>query len=242
MGEVLRWYDAIVASVTEITAGGPPSEDGRRGYDALRAAIEPGAGRATRTPRSWPPRPRRGRARARRGGLQRRGAAVRRDRDDGGDDRQRGPAPALASRRARRGAARRRPAGRRRRGVAAARAGRRGRGPLRDARRRARRRADRRARARRRLDRGGEPRSRRLRRPRPLRPAAREREAPPGLRARPARVHRDAPRAAGGPHRRRAACWSACPGCASTRPSRAAPRGLVFRKPPELRVRWDAVA
>jgi cytochrome P450 len=38
--EVLRWYDAIVASVTEITAGGPPTEAGRRGYASLRAAIE----------------------------------------------------------------------------------------------------------------------------------------------------------------------------------------------------------
>jgi len=39
--EVLGWYDAIVASVTEITAGRPPTEAGRRGFEALRAAIEP---------------------------------------------------------------------------------------------------------------------------------------------------------------------------------------------------------
>jgi cytochrome P450 len=39
--EVLGWYDAIVASVTEITAGRPPTEAGRRGFDELRAAIEP---------------------------------------------------------------------------------------------------------------------------------------------------------------------------------------------------------
>jgi len=39
--EVLAWYDAIVASVTEITAGRPPTEAGRRGFEDLRAAIEP---------------------------------------------------------------------------------------------------------------------------------------------------------------------------------------------------------
>jgi cytochrome P450 len=38
--EVLRWYDAIVASVTEITAGHPPTDAGRAGYASLRAAIE----------------------------------------------------------------------------------------------------------------------------------------------------------------------------------------------------------
>jgi cytochrome P450 len=39
--EVLGWYDAIVASVTEITAGRTPTEAGRRGFEELRAAIEP---------------------------------------------------------------------------------------------------------------------------------------------------------------------------------------------------------
>jgi cytochrome P450 len=39
--EVLGWYDAIVASVTEITAGRGPTEAGRRGFEALRAAMEP---------------------------------------------------------------------------------------------------------------------------------------------------------------------------------------------------------
>jgi alpha-glucosidase len=38
---VLGWYDAIVASVTEITAGRGPTEAGRRGFEELRAAIEP---------------------------------------------------------------------------------------------------------------------------------------------------------------------------------------------------------
>ena len=38
--EVLGWYEAIVASVTEITAGRPPTEAGRRGFESLHAAIE----------------------------------------------------------------------------------------------------------------------------------------------------------------------------------------------------------
>ena len=38
--EVLGWYEAIVASVTEITAGRPPTEAGRLGFESLRAAIE----------------------------------------------------------------------------------------------------------------------------------------------------------------------------------------------------------
>src|SRR5215211_7544521 len=41
VAEVLGWYDAIVASVTEITAGRPPTEAGRRGFEQLRAAVEP---------------------------------------------------------------------------------------------------------------------------------------------------------------------------------------------------------
>jgi len=47
--DVLRWYDAIVASVTEITAGRPPTEAGRRGFEELRAAIEPAVDRAPET-------------------------------------------------------------------------------------------------------------------------------------------------------------------------------------------------
>jgi len=39
--EVLAWYDAIVASVTEITAGRGPTEAGARGFAELRAAMEP---------------------------------------------------------------------------------------------------------------------------------------------------------------------------------------------------------
>jgi cytochrome P450 len=47
--EVLGWYDAIVASVTEITAGRPPTEAGRRGFEELRAAVEPALERAPET-------------------------------------------------------------------------------------------------------------------------------------------------------------------------------------------------
>jgi len=47
--QVLGWYDAIVASVTQITAGRPPTEAGRRGFEELRAAIEPALERAPET-------------------------------------------------------------------------------------------------------------------------------------------------------------------------------------------------
>ncbi len=48
-GEVLGWYDAIVASVTEITAGAGPTEAGARGFEALRAAMEPALDAAPET-------------------------------------------------------------------------------------------------------------------------------------------------------------------------------------------------
>ena len=38
---VLGWYDAIVAAVTGVTAGEPVSEEGREGFAALRASMEP---------------------------------------------------------------------------------------------------------------------------------------------------------------------------------------------------------
>jgi cytochrome P450 len=47
--EVLAWYDAIVASVTEITAGRAPTEAGRRGFADLRAAVLPALERAPET-------------------------------------------------------------------------------------------------------------------------------------------------------------------------------------------------
>ena len=46
---VLGWYDSIVASVTEITAGRPPTEAGRRGFAELRAALLPALERAPDT-------------------------------------------------------------------------------------------------------------------------------------------------------------------------------------------------
>ena len=241
VGEVLRWYDAIVASVTEITAGGPPTEDGRRGYASLRAAIDTALERD-------PDASLVAAAAAGAAGL---------DRDEvasnaavllfGGIETTEGMIAnavlhllsdpvALAAVRASRSLL-----ASCRRGVAAARAGRRGGGPLHDARRRSRRRPDRRARARRRLDRGGEPRSRGVRRPRPLRPAARR------------------TRSSTWPSRTARTCASGCTSRGWRRTPRSrrvlerlpglrldpafaepAPRGLVFRKPPELRVRWDA--
>ena len=45
-GEVLGWYDAIVGSVTEISAGHAPTEAGARGYAALRDAMAPALERA----------------------------------------------------------------------------------------------------------------------------------------------------------------------------------------------------
>jgi hypothetical protein len=41
VGAVLGWYQRIVAAVTEITAGRPLSADGREAYAELAAAIEP---------------------------------------------------------------------------------------------------------------------------------------------------------------------------------------------------------
>jgi cytochrome P450 len=38
---VLGWYDAIVAAVTEVTAGGEVPASGREAFDDLRGAIEP---------------------------------------------------------------------------------------------------------------------------------------------------------------------------------------------------------
>jgi cytochrome P450 len=49
VAEVLGWYDAIVASVTEITAGHPPTEAGRRGFAELRAAMGPALAREPAT-------------------------------------------------------------------------------------------------------------------------------------------------------------------------------------------------
>jgi cytochrome P450 len=44
VGAVLRWYDRIVAAVTAITAGQPLSDDGRAAYAELAAALDGAAG------------------------------------------------------------------------------------------------------------------------------------------------------------------------------------------------------
>ena len=68
----------------------------------------------------------------------------------------------------------------------------------------------------------------------------RENAKPPsGLRARAARVHRDAPRAARGPTPRSSRVLERLPGLRLDPAGDPAPRGLVFRKPAELRVRWS---
>ena len=40
-GRVLGWYDAIVQTVTLVTAGNPIDEEGREAFESLRATIEP---------------------------------------------------------------------------------------------------------------------------------------------------------------------------------------------------------
>ena len=44
-GDALAWYDAIVAEVTQITAGGPVDGRGGRAFGELCAAVEPALGR-----------------------------------------------------------------------------------------------------------------------------------------------------------------------------------------------------
>ena len=243
MGEVLRWYDAIVASVTEITAGGPPTEAGRRGYASLRAAIDDGVERD-------PDASLVAAAAADAGGL---------DRDEvasnaavllfGGIETTEGmianavlhllsDPDALAAVRADVVAA-----ARRRRGVAAPRAGRRGGGPLRDARPGARRRA---------RSASGELVIVSI--------AAANRDpavfADPDrfdLRRENAKLHlafAHGPHVCIGMHLARLEAHTAvspragAPARPAARPGvrEPAPRGLVFRKPAELRVRWPCRA
>ena len=95
-GAVLGWYDAIVAAVTEVTAGGEVPAAGRAAFADLRAAIEPVLDREPGSSLLAAAGGDAGGLERARGRLQRRGDALRRHRDDRGDDRQRGPAPALA--------------------------------------------------------------------------------------------------------------------------------------------------
>ena len=174
---VLGWYRAIVDSVQAMTAG---RRAHRRGPRRVRRA----GGRAGHRRR-----------------LGRRGDPVRRHRDHRGHDRHGALVPAARAGRRRAGAGRAGLAGGRDRGVAAAGARRRDGGPLRHGGHHARRRRGARRRPRGRIGHRGQPRPGDLPRARPVRPAAREREAPPGVRLRAARVHRRAPGPAGGPHR-----------------------------------------
>ena len=94
-GAVLGWYDAIVAAVTEVTAGGEVPAAGRAAFADLSAAIEPVLDRGPGSSLLAAAAGARRRPRAARGRLERRGDALRRDRDDRGHDRQRGRASAV---------------------------------------------------------------------------------------------------------------------------------------------------
>ena len=52
-----RWYDAIVASVTGISAGGRPTEAGAQAFAALAARLGDGDATAEPATRCWRPRP-----------------------------------------------------------------------------------------------------------------------------------------------------------------------------------------
>ena len=93
-------------------------------------------------------------------------------------------------------------------------------------------------RARRRLDRRRQPRPGGVPGPRPLRRAPRRtRGCHIAFAARPARLPRHAPRAAGGAHR--GGAGARAPARPAARPGlRRAPRGLVFRKPRAVAARW----
>ena len=68
--------------------------------------------------------------------------------------------------------------------------------------------------------------------PRSLRRPARQRGPAPRLRARPACLHRDAPRPPGGARPPSSSSWAACPSCASTRTGRPRRAGSCFASRP----------
>src|SRR5688572_23953909 len=88
---------------------------------------------------------------------------------------------------------------------------------------------------------GANPRTRGLPGRRSLRRSPRERAPAGRLRARAARVPRDAPGAPGG-HTAVEQLLRRLPALRLDPSSPAAPHGLVFRKPPELRVLWTPQA
>ena len=233
---VLRWYDAIVATVTvdhrrhwhdARRAGGVRRARARRLEDAITARRSDVAARAP------PPDLELSHDQI---ASERRGAAVRRDRDDRGDDRQRDPAAAQATPMRSRGPAEPALLDAADRGVAAARAGGRRDRPLRDRRHGARRRPRSRA-ASSSGCRSAPPTATRTSSTHPdrfdlTRANAR---APPRVRPGAARVRRRPPRAARGAHGAgRAAGAAAGPPPGSRRPAEV--RGLVFRKPVALHV------
>ena len=236
---MLGWYDAIVAAVTEVTAGGEVPDAGRAAFADLRAAIEPVL---DREPGSSVLAAAGGEA----GGLERRevvsNAAVMLF---GGIETTEGMiANAVlhllsAPRPARAGDGRPGPAAQRHRGVAAAGAGRGDGRPVRDDRRDAGRRRDPPGRARQRLGRGGQPRPGDVPRPRPLRRAAARTRASTS----PSRA---GPHVCIGMHLARLEAHTAVgrlldrlPGVRLDPARPSAPAGLVFRKPPALHVLWS---
>ena len=96
----LAWYGAIVGAVTDITAGREPSPRGRRRVRRARARARAGARAGAGRDVARRGGARSGRARSRRGRLERRRPALRRDRDDRRDDRERALARPVARRRA----------------------------------------------------------------------------------------------------------------------------------------------
>ena len=236
-GAVLGWYDRIVTAVTEITAGRPLSDDGRDAYAALSAAIAPALERE-------PGDSLLAAAASEAGGLERErvisNAAVMLF---GGIETTEGMianavfhllSPPRAGRASKGGP--RAPA-ERDRGVAAARARRRGRRPLRDHRRRARRRADR-PRWLVRVSIAGANRDPAVF-PDPDRFDVRRSNAGRHL------TFAHGPHVCIGMHLARLEAHTAVEQLLRRLPALrldpagpAAPRGLVFRKPPELRVLW----
>ena len=223
-GAVLRWYDAIVAAVTEVTAGGAVPAAGPRGV--RRAAAPPSSPALDRGPGSSLARRAAGRRRPRARGRSISNAAVMLF---GGIETTEGmianavvhllssPAQlALVD-------GRPRAAAQRDRGVAAARAGRGDGRPVRDGRRRAGRRRDPRA-ATSSASRSPRPTATRPRSPTPTAStcAARTRAS-----TWPSRAARTSASGCTSRAWRRtppsAACWSACPGCASIRRARRRP-------------------
>ena len=227
------WYLAIVDSVSAVGAGRPTTAAGRRAMDELGAALLEhlaDAGDHGSLLRGDVGR----RARSGRSRVQRRGVHVRRDRDHRGNAAQRRLVLAARARTVRHHRRGSRPGAAGDRGVAADRASGRSRRPLHDPRRRVGRHCDPGRIAGHRVACRCQPRSRRVRRARPLRDPSTAAAPAPRLCRRTARLHRDGPRPAGGRHRGDGARrrFPRLRLAADAPP----PTGLVFRKPASLPV------